>query len=67
MPAVDYHLEGGLSWEELRTTLRIAIASGKTMGLEVAIYNPKLDEDGSAGCGLTDTLAGALGNSAPST
>jgi arginase len=49
MPAVDYRLEGGLSWDELKTTLRVAIASGKAMGLEVAIYNPRLDEDGSVG------------------
>jgi arginase len=66
MPAVDYRLEGGLSWDELKTTLRVAIASGKAMGLEVAIYNPKLDEDGTAGRGLADALSEALGTSAPS-
>jgi arginase len=66
MPAVDYRLEGGLSWDELKTTLRVAIASGKAMGLEVAIYNPRLDEDGSAGRGLVEVLTEALGTSAPS-
>jgi arginase len=34
-------------------------------GLEVAIYNPRLDEDGSAGRGLADVLAAALGTAAP--
>jgi arginase len=65
MPAVDYHLVDGLSWQELRTTLEVALASGKAVGLEVTIYNPNLDRDGSAGRGLADTLARALGSSAP--
>jgi hypothetical protein len=35
------------------------------VGLEVTIYNPALDEHGSAGRGLTGALAAALGTSAP--
>jgi len=65
MPAVDYRLEGGLSWDELRTTLRIAISSGKAVGIEVTVYNPDLDEDGTAGRNLAETLAQALGSTAP--
>jgi arginase len=65
MPAVDFRLPNGLSWSELRTALQIALASGKAAGLEVAIYNPRLDEDGSAGRGLADVLAAALGTAAP--
>ena len=65
MPAVDYRLEGGLSWNELRTVLQMALASGRCRGLEVTIYNPSLDTDGSAGRGLADVLATALGTSAP--
>ncbi|MDF2997327.1 MAG: Arginase/agmatinase/formiminoglutamase [Xanthobacteraceae bacterium] len=65
MPAVDFRIPGGLSWDELATALRIALASGKAVGLEVTIYNPRLDADGSAGRGLADVLAGALGGSAP--
>ena len=61
MPAVDFRVPGGLSWDELRTALRIALASGKAVGLEITIYNPRLDEDGSAGRGLVDVLAAALG------
>ena len=37
MPAVDYRLADGMSWHELATVLRLAIASGKAVGLEVAI------------------------------
>jgi arginase len=65
MPAVDFRVPGGLSWDELREALRIILASGKAVGLEVAIDNPRLDVDGSAGRGLTDVLAAALGTSAP--
>jgi len=65
MPAVDYRLPGGLSWDELKTTLQIALGSGKAVGLEVTIYNPKLDESGAAGRKLTEVLAEALGTGAP--
>jgi arginase len=65
MPAVEYHLPGGLSWEELESTLRAAIASGKAVGMEVTVYNPELDRDGSAGRELANVLARALGTSAP--
>ena len=65
MPAVDYRLPDGLSWDELEQTLRIAIASGNAVGLEITIYNPNLDPDGSAGRGLADTLGRALGSRAP--
>ncbi|MGH8175605.1 MAG: arginase family protein [Steroidobacter sp.] len=66
MPAVDYRLADGLTWNELIAALRIALGSGKVVGMEVAIYNPMLDQDGSAGRGLVNALAAALGSSAPS-
>jgi arginase len=46
MPAVDYRMPDGLSWDELVAILRTAIASGKAVGIDVTIFNPKLDEDG---------------------
>jgi arginase len=67
MPAVDFRVPGGLSWGELETALRIILASGKAVGLEVTIYNPRLDEDNSAGRGLADVLAAALARAAPGT
>jgi arginase len=63
MPAVDYRLPDGFSWDELERTLKIAIASGKAVGIEVTIYNPSLDGDGAAGRGLSETLGRALGGS----
>jgi len=65
MPAVDFRLPGGLSPEELRRTLEIALASGMAVGLEVAIYNPLLDRDGRAGRALTGVLIEALCAPAP--
>jgi arginase len=62
MPAVDFRVPGGLSWDELGAALRLILASGKAVGLEVTIYNPRLDEDGSAGRGLADVLDAALGS-----
>lgn len=64
MPAVDYRLEGGLSWQEMITTLQVALASERAVGMEVTIYNPALDCDGAAGRGLVDALARALASGA---
>lgn len=61
MPAVDYRMPDGLSWTELIAVLRIAMDSGRAVGIEVTIYNPKLDPDGASGQGLTATLVEALG------
>ncbi|WGF88250.1 arginase family protein [Marinivivus vitaminiproducens] len=60
MPAVDFRIPGGLSWEELAAVLRIALASDKAVGIEVTIYNPSLDASGEAGRVLTGLLAAAL-------
>ncbi len=65
MPAVDYRLPDGFSWNDVSSILRVAVATGRAVGLEVTIYNPALDEDGRAGRELTNVLAAALGASAP--
>jgi arginase len=60
MPAVDYRLPGGLSWDELTTAMRVAFESRRAAGLEVTIYNPKLDPTGACARGLTNAIAAAL-------
>jgi arginase len=60
MPAVDYRMPGGISWQELEAVLRLAVASDRAVGLEVTIYNPRLDPDGEAGRGLVQTISDAL-------
>jgi arginase len=59
MPAVDYRLPDGLQWDELETVIRLAIDSGRAVGLEITIFNPLLDCDGS----IADTLVGCLARS----
>jgi arginase len=60
MPAVDYRIAGGLTADELKTVLRVAVASQHAVGFEITIYNPTLDPEGTAGRALTDLLAAAL-------
>jgi arginase len=60
MPAVDYRMPGGLSWEELATILQAAIASGQAIGLNITILNPKLDSDGSITAAFVDALVKGL-------
>jgi arginase len=60
VPAVDYRMPGGVSWQELVTILQVAIASGRAIGLNVTIFNPKLDVDGSIAAAFVDALATGL-------
>jgi arginase len=60
MPAVDYRLPGGLSWDELTTALRVGMESHRAVGLEVTIYNPTLDPDGAGARGLAAAVVDAL-------
>ncbi|UUU29964.1 arginase family protein [Streptomyces sp. CA-210063] len=56
MPAVDYRLPGGLTWSELESVLRTALADGRAVGFDVTIFNPRLDPDGSIAARLTECL-----------
>jgi arginase len=46
MPAVDYRNPGGLSWEELTLVVKSAVTTGRAQGMDVAIFNPRLDPGG---------------------
>lgn len=61
MPAVDFRLPDGLGADELERLLRRAMATGRVIGMEVAIYNPRLDSDGRSGLLLRDLLVRVLG------
>jgi arginase len=60
MPAVDYRMPGGLTWQELQTVLRTAVSSGHAAGLEVTIFNPRLDSDGRIARSLVDVIVASL-------
>jgi len=47
MPAVDYRLAGGLSFSELSELLKTIVASDRAVGIDITIFNPRLDLDGS--------------------
>jgi arginase len=65
MPAVDYRLPGGLTWRELETVIQRAVATGHVVGIEVTIFNPSLDGDGSIARALVGCLARALASGPP--
>ncbi|MFI7357994.1 arginase family protein [Streptomyces avidinii] len=56
MPAVDYRIPGGLTWPELESVLRIALADERAVGLDVTIFNPRLDPDGTLAARLCTCL-----------
>ena len=60
MPAVDYRLPGGLRWDELSATLRVLMTTGQAVGVNVGIFNPALDADGSIARGLVSCLVTGL-------
>lgn len=60
MPAVDYRMPGGLSWDELVMILRASVGSGRAVGINLTIFNPTLDADGSIARALTAALVAGL-------
>ncbi|MEU3183479.1 arginase family protein [Streptomyces sp. NPDC006923] len=60
MPAVDSPDPGGLLPDELAVLLRILVRSERCVGLNVTIYDPDLDPEGTAGALLTDLIVGAF-------
>lgn len=60
MPAVDYRMPDGLSWAELAAVLQAAVSTGRAVGINVTIFNPKLDADGAIARRFVDVLADGL-------
>jgi arginase len=60
MPAVDYRMPDGLRWDELSTILKRAIGSGRAVGIDITIFNPRLDETGTIARAFVDALAQGL-------
>jgi arginase len=66
MRAVDDPRAGGLSWPEARAAIQLATSSPKAVGLQVTIYNPDFDLDGTSGRGLAASIVHGLTPSHPS-
>ena len=60
MPAVDYRHPGGLTWQEAAEILGGLLASDGARGLEVTIFNPRLDPDGSIAQRLSDLITNSV-------
>ena len=60
MPAVKYRIPDGLSWQELETVLRVALRSGRALGLDITIFEPAKDQGGRIARALVDSLGRAL-------
>ncbi|MGK9233157.1 arginase family protein [Inquilinus limosus] len=60
MPAVDYRMPDGLSFDELSAVLRAAAASGRMAGVDITILNPALDPDGAIAARFVDAVARGL-------
>ncbi|MET9971935.1 arginase family protein [Streptomyces sp. NPDC006356] len=63
MPAVDSPDPDGLTPDELVALLRPLLASPHCVGLNVTIYDPDLDPEGTAGALLTDIVVSSLDQS----
>jgi arginase len=62
MPAVDYRLPGGLTLVEIEHVLSHALAHPGAVGMEITIFNPRLDTDGRALSAFLDMLTSAFPN-----
>ena len=60
MPAVEYRLADGLHWDELSSVLKVLMASGQAVGINIGIFNPSLDADGSIARRLVSCLVAGL-------
>ncbi len=60
MPANDHRLADGLSIGEVVALVRRAVATDRAAGINVTIFNPDLDWDGSITRRIVDMLAAAL-------
>jgi arginase len=58
LPAVDSPAPDGLTFEELSALLRTV--AGGAVGIQVTVFDPDLDADGSQAQALTDCLVKAL-------
>jgi arginase len=65
MPAVDSPDDDGLFPDGLAALLRRLVRSPRCVGLNVTIYDPDLDPDGTAGALLTDLIVDASAGAGP--
>jgi arginase len=61
MPAVDYRLDGGgLSFSDLSELLKVVLGSENAVGMDITIFNPLLDVDGSIARRFVSSIVSGL-------
>jgi arginase len=61
MPAVEYRMmKGGLNFTELGELLKVLLKSGQVVGMDITIFNPSLDKDGSIARKLVSSVVEGL-------
>lgn len=60
MPAVDYRMPGGLNFAELSDLLKTLFGSGRVVGMDITIFNPNLDRDGSIARRLVSSITDGM-------
>ncbi|MFC0598057.1 arginase family protein [Streptomyces palmae] len=60
LPAVDSPGRPGLDFTQLTELVSNLVGTGRVVGLDVAIYDPELDPDGTYAAPIVDSLASAL-------
>lgn len=61
MPAVDYRMPGGLNFAELGDLLKVLFGSGRVVGMDITIFNPNLDRDGTIARRLVSSITDGMG------
>lgn len=61
MPAVEYRMmKGGLNFTELGELLKVLLKSDQVVGMDITIFNPSLDKDGSIARKLVSSVVEGL-------
>lgn len=60
MPAVDYRMPDGFTFEELSEVLKILIQSKQAVGMTITIFNPVLDEEGAIAHNFVECVVAGL-------
>jgi arginase len=53
-------MKGGLNFTELGELLKVLLKSGQVVGMDITIFNPSLDKDGSIARKLVSSLVEGL-------
>jgi len=60
MPAVDYRMPGGMQWNDLSAALRVLMLTRRVVGVNIGIFNPRLDPEGTIAGRLVACLVAGL-------